>query len=362
MLNQENETIKPQTNIPQDLWEQRANLAQEGLITQFWNQKRNMFDNLSPCYDLCNERFHYWWQAHAVETLVDALVRTGDVQYSQYLADFYQGIVEHNGGVLPNELYDDMEWMAIGWLRAYQATKLDTYKQAALTLWEDIKGGWNDNQGGGIAWQKSQLDYKNTPANAPAVILAARLFAEFGNADDLTWAKKIYDWQREHLVDPDSGFVWDGMNRLGDGQIDYTWEFTYCQGVYIGAGVELYRITGDKAYLNDASRTLHAAKLRLANPVTGILPVEGAGDGGLFKGIMIRYVGELVLEDPTQSEALDLLKTNAASLWDSGRDAKRQIFSDTWTSVPDPAVELSVNLSGVILVEQMARLEKSGLL
>jgi predicted alpha-1,6-mannanase (GH76 family) len=362
MLNKENKTVMAQTELQKETWEHRADLAQKGLITQFWNKKRSMFDNLTPCNDLCNERFHYWWQAHAVDTLVDALVRTGEAQYSQYLADFYQGIVDRNAGVLPNELYDDMEWMALAWLRAYQATKVDTYKQAVLTLWEDIKGGWNEHQGGGIAWQKSQLDYKNTPANAPAVILAARLYQQFGNADDLAWATRIYEWQREHLVDPESGFVWDGMNRLGDGQIDKSWEFTYCQGVYIGAGVELYRATGDKAYINEASRTLLIAKLKLASPATGILPVEGDGDGGLFKGILIRYVGELVLEDPSQTEAIELLKTNAASLWDFGRDSARQVFSDSWTLEPEPAVELSADLSGVMLVEQMARLEKKGLL
>jgi len=42
------------------------------------------------------------------------------------------------------------------------------------------------------------------------------------------------------MVDPATGFVWDGKNRTGDGHIDKDWEFTYCQGVFIGAGVELY--------------------------------------------------------------------------------------------------------------------------
>src|SRR5690606_39804151 len=63
----------------------------------------------------------------------------------------------------------------------------------------------------------------------------------FGNEEDLDWAIKIYDWQKRMLVDPVTGFVWDGMNREGDGKIDKDWKFTYCQGVYIGAGLELYR-------------------------------------------------------------------------------------------------------------------------
>ncbi|MFD0695869.1 glycoside hydrolase family 76 protein [Paenibacillus sp. GCM10027628] len=343
-------------------WGQRADLAQAGLMKQYWNEKLNLFDNLSPCNDLCNEKFHYWWQAHGVDSLVDAYVRTGSIEYKSYLEKMHQGILDRNGGAFPNEFYDDMEWMALAWLRAYQATGDKTYKETAFLLWEDIKTGWNEEQGGGIAWRKPQLDYKNTPANAPAVILAARLYKQFGNADDLVWAKKIYAWQKANLVDPDTGFVWDGKNREGDGKIDKGWEFTYCQGVYIGAGVELYRATGENDYLADAVRTAQAAKNRLTSPTTGMLPSESNGDGGLFKGIFVRYLAELALEDPGQKESLDLLFTNANSLWEYGRDGQRQMFSKSWVSTPEPTEDLSVNLSGVMLLERMADLEKKGLL
>ncbi|MNR10304.1 Glycosyl hydrolase family 76 [compost metagenome] len=178
----------------------------------------------------------------------------------------------------------------------------------------------------------------------------------------MAWAKKIYDWQKANLVDPDSGFVWDGKNREGDGKIDKSWEFTYCQGVYIGAGVELYRVTGEKNYLADAARTAQASKARLTSPITGMLPSESNGDGGLFKGIFIRYLAELVLVDPSQKESLDLLVTNANSLWSYGRDEQRQMFSKSWATSPESAEDLSVNLSGVMLLERMAVLEKKGLL
>ncbi|WNR45367.1 glycoside hydrolase family 76 protein [Paenibacillus roseipurpureus] len=363
MGNEHNVTDAQVGNVSKaDSWSQRADLAQAGLGSNYWNNKLNLFDNLSPCHDLCNEKFHYWWQAHGIDTLVDAYVRTGHVEVKNKLGNMYQGMLDRNGGVWPNDFYDDMEWLALAWLRAYEATSEERYKEAALLLWEDIKTGWNEEQGGGIAWRKPQLDYKNTPANAPAVILAARLYKQFGNAEDLVWAKKIYDWQRANLVDPESGFVWDGKNREGDGKIDKTWEFSYCQGVYIGAGVELFRATGDRGYLADAAQTAHASKLRLTSPITGMLPSESNGDGGLFKGIFVRYLTELVLADPSQKEALELLRTNAESLWSYGRDEQRQMFSKSWATTPEPAEDLSVNLSGVMLLECMAVLEKRGLL
>ncbi|MEX1028772.1 MAG: glycoside hydrolase family 76 protein [Paenibacillaceae bacterium] len=343
------------------IWQSRAGQAQEALTELFWNENNRMFDNLTPCFDLCNDQFNYWWQAHAVDVLVDGYVRTGDEAYSDRLTKIYEGLLVRNAGVFPNEFYDDMEWLAIAFLRAYDATKREMFKTAAITLWEDIKTGWNEQSGGGIAWNKKQLDYKNTPANAPAVILAARLYQRFGNAQDLEWAKRIYDWQTDHLVDPESGFVWDGINRTGDGMIDKAWEFTYCQGVYIGAGVEMFRATKERTYLQDAIRSAEASVTRLTSPITGMLPYEDKGDGGLFKGVYVRYVGELIVEDPSQVELIEMLKKNATSLWNDGKASDQVLFSGSWKTKPEAAVDLSTQLSGMMLLEQMARLESLGM-
>lgn len=344
-------------------WSKRADLAQAALDEQFWNGEIGLYNIETPCPNgECNTIFHYWWMAHAVDALADGYIRTGDGMYVERLQALYDGLLKRNGGAFPNELYDDMEWMAIAWLRAYEATGIERFKEAVLILWEDIKTGWNDHMGGGIAWQKSQLDYKNTPANAPAVILSARLYRSFRKEEDLKWALRIYDWLKANLVDPDSGFVWDGMNRTGDGSIDKDWKFTYCQGVYIGAGVELYRETGDEGYLLDAIRTAEATKSRLADDATGLFPDEGDGDGGLFKGILVRYLAELAKEAPGRSEAEKLLLSNANELWSKGRDAGRNVFHTDWGTPPPERVTLSTQLSAVMLLERAAELEGSGIL
>ena len=316
-----------------------------------------MYNIETPCPNgECNTIFHYWWMAHAVDVLVDGLLRTGDERYTKRLAALHKGLLHRNGGVWPNELYDDMEWMALAWLRAYQATQVEVYKETALILWKDIQTGWNTHMDGGIAWQKSQLDYKNTPANAPAVILAARLYQVFGDAKDLEWAKRIYHWLIDHLVDQETGFVWDGMNRSGDGTIDKDWKYTYNQGVFIGGAVELYRITNDQVYLNDANQTLRAAVKELSDVYTGVLPDEGNGDGGLFKGILIRYIGELASVDLSATEAISFLKNNAELLWEKGKATDEALFGTNWTKSPSDVISLSSQLSGIMLLEKMAGL------
>lgn len=346
------------------LWNERAEKAQQALDREFWNPAIRMYDIETPCPDgTCNTIFHYWWMAHAVDGLADGLLRTGDDRYADRLSELHEGIRAKNGGAFPNLLYDDMEWMAIAWLRAYDATGEERYKQTALSLWADIRTGWNDTMGGGIAWHKEQLGYKNTPANGPAAILAVRLYRSFGREEDLSWAIRIYDWLRRHLVDPETGFVWDGMNRLGDGEIDKEWRFTYCQGVYIGAAVELFRATGDAAYLADANRTAAAASAEWAD---GILPDEGDGDGGLFKGILVRYLSELIMETrEAPSAPAAWLFRNGSTLWAAthgAQDEGRHLFGTDWRSAPAGKVTLSAQLSGVFLFERLAALEKRELL
>jgi predicted alpha-1,6-mannanase (GH76 family) len=346
-----------------DVWGRRADLAQQALIEHYWSKENRLFNNQSPCSgEACETPFHYWWQAHAADVLVDGFLRTRAPEYQDRLSELFDGILHRNGGNLRNDFYDDMEWLALAALRAFVATGVESYRDYSLSLWDEIKGGWNEEQGGGISWKRGQPAYKNTPSNAPAAILAARLYREFGRKSDLQWAHRIYRWQMGNLVDPTSGFVWDGKNRNGDGGIDKDWEFTYCQGVFIGAAIEIYRTTGDVSYLNQARRTAAAAASRLVGNKGAFVHEEttsdAEGDGGLFKGIYARYLTELVLEDRSDQAPLEFIRLNGERLWAQGADAKRTLFGHTWAKPPSGTVSLSVQLSGVMLTEQLARLEQ----
>ncbi|MBS4219976.1 glycoside hydrolase family 88 protein [Bacillus sp. FJAT-49711] len=346
------------TSTVSNEWEEKAGQAQQSLFENYWNDETNMFNNSYECSN-CNGQFHYWWLAHALDTLIDAYERTDNEVYLDRSKALYESILKRNNGVITNHFYDDMLWMSLALLRLYEHTNDSKYEAAVFTLWNDIKTGWSDQFGGGIAWNKSQLDYKNTPSNAPAVILAARLYEKFGNPDDLDWAIKIFNWQKSTLVDPETGFVWDGINRVGDGNIDKNWEFTYNQGVYIGAGVELYRATDNKEYLFAAIQTAETSMKRLVgNNTTNILKDEGGGDGGLFKGILVRYLGGLVKEDPNQKAIAQFLINNAESAWNNKLGEDKVLFGSSWERTPSLNLDLSINLSGVMLMEQAAIMEK----
>lgn len=107
----------------------------------------------------------------------------------------------------------------------------------------------SDDLGGGIWWRKDNPS-KNTPSNMPAAILAARLYKKFSNPGDLQWAKDIYHWQKSVLYDASSGWVYDNIDK--NSTKNTSWKFTYNQGTFLGAALELYKATGSSGYLGDA--------------------------------------------------------------------------------------------------------------
>ena len=343
--------------VETESWKERAEWFQQCMHHNYYNEVTGIMNQWYPKENnKATDNFYYWWQAHVIDVLVDAYERTGELAYAQRIQDLSRSLKAYNEGTFLHNYYDDMEWTALALLRAYKATGVEEYKRDVLELWADIKTAWNDHCGGGMAWKKDQTDYKNTPANAPAAILAARLYEILHEEEYLEWAIRIYDWNKANLVDPATGFVWDGMNRSGDGKIDYDWEFTYCQGIFLGAGLELYRNTGDSKYMEDAKRTAEACMDRLCDPASLILPDEGIDDTGLFKGILIRYFVQLYKQCPESARIREVIIVNAQRLWDEGLNKQIGLCGPSWEKEPQLPVQLSAQLSGLMLLEGVAAL------
>jgi predicted alpha-1,6-mannanase (GH76 family) len=342
-------------------WSKIADSSTTALISGYWDASGSYFNDNNQG----NVGFNYWPQAHALDVLVDAYLRTQSATYTGYMSQWYTGVQAHNGGSFIGQFYDDMGWNALAMLRTYDATNNAQWKTAVETVWANIQTGWNTIEGGGIAWQKNELYYKNTPANGPACILAARLYQQFGNASDMAWAQQIYTWEKSTLVDPGTGFVYDGINGNDDGKLDVTDAFTYDQGLFIGAALEMYNMTGQTVYLDDAVKTANNA---ITSPIlapSGILRDEGQGDGGLFKGVFVRYLVLLAqnknLDAGTQQKYVLFLENNAESLWLQGTTRPGLFYGSNWTAAPSGETDLTTELSGAILMEGVEVLKKAGL-
>lgn len=341
-------------------WVSAADSSSQAFIYSYWNAADAYFN-----FDNSGRRdFNYWPQAHALDVAIDAYLRTNDQLYRTTIDDWYGGVKKKNGNTFLNVFYDDMEWNALAMLRAFDATQNEAYKTAAITVWNDIKTGWNSNAGGGISWKKDQPYSKNACSNGPACILAARLFRQFGDASDKEWALKIYGWEKDVLFNPANGAVYDNIDSRS-GNIQKNWIFTYNQGTFLGSAVELYYITGEKGYLNDAIKAADYTLNNLVDSNDRLLKSEGDGDGGLFKGVFVRYFTQLILvpelDQATRRRYVTFLKHNAELLWKQGTNKQLVTYSSYWKTKPGSTTELTTQSSGAMLMEAAALLKKQGL-
>lgn len=353
------DTIDPGIGNYTYKWTEIADSAQFSL-NYFWNTGGKYYTSTNNSSAWVN----YWPTAHALDVLVDLYLRNPGAGIKGKMDDLITGLKAKNGNTYINFYYDDMEWMALAALRAFKATNDVQYRDLALLLWSDIKGGWSTALGGGIWWRKDHSS-KNAPSNLPAAILAARLYKTLNNPDDLEWAKKIFQWQKDVLYEPTSGWVYDNIDAAGNKNI--SWKFTYNQGTFIGAALELYSITTTPSYLTDALKAADftVSSGQLTDISNGILKDEGGGDGGLFKGIFVRYFTRLIIEgnieSSKKSQYINFLKTNAQKLWSKGTNKTQVLFGSAWSTQPGNTTDLTIQLSGIMLFEAMAELKKLNL-
>ncbi len=312
-----------------------------------------------------NSTFHYWPNAHVLDVMVDQYLRTKNEALVPRMKTLLLGIKAENRDVFPNNFYDDMGWLALSSVRAFDVTKDQAYLDATGILWEDMKKGISDVAGGGMGWTKDRPNFKNPPANGPAIILASRLYRLQQKPEDLETAKSLYAWLKATLVEAGTYRIYDGINYNGDGELSKT-KYTYNYGLFIGAGLELYRTTEERAYLDDAIKTANAAIADIELAPGGILKDEGQGDGGLFKGIFIRYLTLLINEPDVPASDRDkyvqFIKFNAQTLYTQGISRPALMVSPAWNKAPGASTDLTTQLSGIMLLEAAASLKDSEIL
>ena len=246
----------------------------------------------------------YWPQAHAADVLTDAFLRTSSKKYSQMYDLWWQGMPRFNpdahsgrqkGDLWWNTYARDMEWHCLALIRIYEATGEVRYLNKARQMYADwIWTQWSPEDEepwhGGITWKTDVSRSKNACSNGPAAIIAARL-ALFAPVDASCEknkpaqeyqgeAQKIYQWERKYLWNAENGAIYDNMNqsgRLG------RFSLSYNQGTFIGAAVELYRLTGDKSLLDDAILTARYTTGPMSQRNDGVLPDADGGDGGHWR-------------------------------------------------------------------------------
>ncbi len=315
--------------------------------------------------------WHYWWQAHYLDAVVDAgarAARTGDPSEARRQARrggrLLAAIRVRNAGRWSNDFYDDMAWLALasGRLAALHAQlgvrgPRHLMRSAQRVLTAQLRSAHTDDLGGGLFWSRDRT-VKNAPATGPAALHLARV-------GDAAAAHRLVDWVYARLWSPQSGLVLDGIRLESGKEVSVPDVWSYNQGTVLGALLAL----GDAESLARAAALVHAVDERLTRDVGGdrVLLTHGAGDGGLFTGILARYLALAAaaeLPGDAAATARRLVHDTAEALW-QGRGDRRSAGRRAATVFPaapggapptSPAVplELSPQLQAWTVLEAAA--------
>lgn len=378
-------------------WPERANVAARSVTALFG--RRLLFlpgTHLAavqwPSKHLKNllHPWHYWWQAHYVDCLVDAGRRelgNGATPAARFngprrpgagrlASRLVTGIRLRNAFTFVNSYYDDMAWLALATHRlqtlAEEARKPGRRRNAGIqnTLTLQFDSASTDDLGGGTFWSKKR-DFKNTPATAPVALYYARTGQQ-------AKAQRLVDWLNAVLFDEARCLYIDGarLSPAGEVMVENT-IYTYNQGPVLGTLLEL----GGDANLARTSAVIDGVAQHLTVHATApgssarILRCDGTGDGGLFTGILCRYLAlaavDARLPASARNTARELVTATAEAFWAGRRPAGaatagngRYVFSvhaanpaDT-TYPPGAAVELSTQLQAWMVLEAAAAIQQ----
>ncbi|MBP3948660.1 glycoside hydrolase family 76 protein [Corynebacterium sp. Marseille-P3884] len=375
-----------------ETWAHRADLAEMAITerhaTKLWGLPRTNLAVVSwppTTKEKVFFHWHYWWQAHYLDCLVDAESRRSTKARRAAIVRTIRGIRLRNlGKLIKNRYYDDKAWLALALNRVTQSDKVARPKQLDDLEFNILAG--LDSVLGVLPWRTDE-NFFNVPANGPAAIMLART----GRMDK---ARALIDWIFDHLMS-DDGLVEDGMRLLADGPRNTPTIYTYNQGTVLGAALEIALGLEDKPeeqvyYITHIRSLVQAISMHVATP-GGVIdnPVDGDGDGGLFKGILVRYLAEVAVRLPEDSPASisakraaeRLVMASAESMWNHRLEVDGlPIFPARWTrdaklphnyslgpsSISDALGtariserDLSVQLSGWMLLEAAARVSKA---
>jgi hypothetical protein len=317
----------------------------DNLFYEFYPDKpNNKVTYLAGDDTITGKRVAYLWPTSGVYSAVNALLKTtGDKQYQallekkiipgldQYYDSLrnpacYQSYIVLTGK--SDRYYDDNIWLALDFCETYRLTGKPEYLKRSIKTWEFILSGWDDKLGGGIYWCEQKKQSKNTCSNAPASVLALKLFEATHDSSFFKWGLRIYNWTKINLQDTTDYLYFDNKNLAG--RIS-TRKYTYNSGQMLQAASMLYKLTGNKAFLEEARRIAKSAieyftkdyttpedkKIRLFN-----------NTGNWFNCILLRGYTELYNLDGNK-EYLTIYRDNMDYLWKHIRN-KDGLFSKDW--------------------------------
>jgi Glycosyl hydrolase family 76 len=205
--------------------------------------------------------------------------------------------------------YDDNQWLAIAFLSAYNRTRRSQYLEEAKAIYRFMMTGFDTVAGGGLYWKEGDKTTKNTCSNGPGVLVALGLYQYTKERGYLDTALLLYRWTKKTLQAPDHLF-YDNLH-LPQRKVDER-KYTYNAGTMLQSAVQLFMLTEDSSYLNEAQACARSSLQRFF--VNDAFP-----DNHWFNAVLMRGYVELYNVDK-QSKYLEAMKAYANAVWNNDRN------------------------------------------
>lgn len=282
--------------------------------------------------------WHFWWQAHLLDCAIDASLRAHREMDSATATTWFEtahailrGIHTRNLGSWTNSYFDDMAWLALasGRLNALaeilNGRGLIQAQDAGRDLFVALSKGATTDLGGGMFWS-TQKDFKNTPATAPAALAFAR-------GAQVDRASALLNWLDAKLWDAERKVYLDGIKIRQDSEELEAALYSYNQGPVLSALLEVAEAGGELNFevnqrisdILDGIEQHFTATFEVSGVERiKVLSTHGDGDGGLFSGILARYLAQVALSEhvaeEVRSRASALVVQSADILWEGRRE------------------------------------------
>lgn len=291
----------------------------------------------------------------ATDTMIasDVYERTHSRAQEQFVGDLVNSFLDVNktDWWANYDWNDDIAWIAMAQLRAYQSTGNKRFLDGSANAWNiTYNKGWDTTSGGGGVWERMGTTSKCGLSNSPLVTVGTALHQITGDSTYLTKSEGIYAWVRANLFNASTGQVYGCMNYPNFGASGVVEGGTSSNNVYdsgslVEAATSLYRVTGDTQYRDDAQLAIQHVIDQ--NPILH----RSSAPSNQWSYYFLRGLNQFCTLTKTCAQYSGWLQANANAAWNN-RDAANTTWDD-WTKKTDYADPDALMMSSAVAIWQL---------
>ncbi|MGE3126586.1 MAG: glycoside hydrolase family 76 protein [Fimbriimonadaceae bacterium] len=216
-----------------------------------------------------------------------------DGKYKTWLRDYADATRSYwNGhgydvlpGPKPSDLYyDDNAWMALALVETHDVLGDAKYLEWAKEALAFSLSG--ESREGGVFWRESDKASRNTCSCGPTAVACIAVSRHTKDASLTARAKRIVEWTKDHLEDPEDALYWDSLSNGGKVE-KAKWSYNSALMIQAMRGLD---IDGWKATLDSSKKKW--------------LVEGGIADPGRFAHLLLETWIKAGAPDPAYAEAL----------------------------------------------------------